>query len=57
MNPVKLAELKGSGVVEGEGEREGDGDAWKQWILSDVAAAPYEGDVYWVNYRTGEADW
>jgi len=58
MNPIKLAELKASRILDKEVEEDADGgEAWKQWILSNDAEAPSEGDVFWVDYRTGNVDW
>lgn len=58
MNPVKLAELERKGVVEKSVDEFGeDEEAWRQWVLSDMATAPNEGDEYWVDYRSGTVDW
>lgn len=62
MNPARLTEVKEKGLLEGEGEGNlyggEDGEAWRGWVLGDVAEpGPKEGWWYWVNYRTGKTEW
>lgn len=59
MHPGKLAELSASGVLDGEGDENADGgEAWRQWVLRDVAECGLEkGTTYWVDYRNGSVDW
>lgn len=59
-HPTKLAELKATGILEQDTDEFGgeDGQAWKAWILEDVAECGLDkGMSYFVNYRTGDIDW
>jgi hypothetical protein len=55
LHPGKLAQLKAKGILDTE-EDEG-GEAWREWILMEVAEAPNKGQEYWVDYKKGEVDW
>lgn len=60
MHPVKLAELKASGILDEDIDEHGgdDGQVWKAWILEDIAECGLsKGETYFVNYRTGNVDW
>jgi hypothetical protein len=59
LNPVKLAKLKATGILDQDTDRYGeDGYAWKTWILEDVAECGLnKGTSYWVNYRDGSVNW
>jgi hypothetical protein len=60
MHPTKLAELKATGILDEEIDeyRGDDGQAWKAWVLEDVAECGLNrGASYFVNYRTGSVDW
>ena len=60
VHPFKLAELKTSGILDAETDTYGgeDGQAWKAWILEDIAeCGPNCGSSYFVNYRTRDIDW
>ena len=60
LHPVKLAELKATGILDEEIDVYGgeDGQAWKTWILEDVAEwGLSKGTSYFVDYRTGYVDW
>lgn len=63
LNPVKLEELKSTGVLDQEVDQlvsDGKaGDEWP-WIIKEVIeSGPQKGEAYWVNYRDtpdGSAD-
>ncbi|MCJ1405860.1 hypothetical protein MMC11_009090 [Xylographa trunciseda] len=58
LNPLKLKELKAQGYP-GASETsvdDKDGLASKPWIVVEKATAPKEGELYYVNYRTGEVE-
>lgn len=60
MHPVKLAELKATGILDEDTDEYGggDGQAWKAWILEDIAECGLsKGETYFVNYRTGDVNW
>lgn len=60
MHPVRLQELKASGILETKHDQyEGeDGQAWRRWILGAVAGkGEFEGEEYWVDYRDGTVNW
>jgi hypothetical protein len=60
MHPVKLAELQANGILDDDTDEYGgeDGQAWKAWILEDIAECGLSrGETYFVNYRTGDVNW
>ncbi|MCJ1392635.1 hypothetical protein MMC18_005505 [Xylographa bjoerkii] len=56
LNPVKLKELKEQGFLGTRGEpvASKDGSFSKPSIVVEKATAPKEGELYYVNYRTGD---
>ncbi|MCJ1472945.1 hypothetical protein MMC13_001594 [Lambiella insularis] len=58
LNPVKLAELKERGLIgEGMGEEAaGEDERARPWVVEEKAGAPREGEVYYVDYRTGKIE-
>lgn len=59
LHPVKLAELEATGILDEETDEYGEnGQAWKAWILEDIAECGLnKGMSYYVDYRSGDVDW